>query len=385
MDSPPRRKKLGTWEGVAIGLGGALVFAVMCASVLPHARTHDFLGFYTGGLLIRTDPAHLYDSSLQSRIQYRLAPEIPVFTPIPRPAFSLAFYVPLTLMPLKTAFAIWIALGIAVAFGIWYWAFRRFGPEALVYCSLFIPLGFGIAHGQDIAFISALLIFAYTALERGRKALGGVLLALLLCKFHLFLLIPIVLLTRREWRILAGYVPTALVAVVVSSLIASPQSYLDFLRNPKLDALNPSPEMMVNVHSLAINLGLDYAAVRVLLILLVVVALAAIPKSAPLDRWFWAAIAGGLLVSPHTFAYDVALLLPAILKTLFDPKALAPARWIAIAAIIPFTYFLGSLPAPLPAGPALLVTLLFVALAWPECLGSRAVSSSQAAASPSPA
>ena len=169
---------------------------------------------------------------LQSKIEFGLAPEIPVFTPFPRPAFSALAYIPLTWMPLKAAFAVWVALGVMVALAIWYWAFRRFGPEALVYCSLFVPLGFGIAHGQDNAFVAALLLWTYLAAERDRKVLWGLLLAALLGKFHLFLLIPAVLVLRREWRILGGYVPGALTAIVVSVLITSPRSYLAFLRNP---------------------------------------------------------------------------------------------------------------------------------------------------------
>ena len=274
-------------------------------------------------------------------------------------------------MPLRTAFAVWIALGVTVAFGIWLWAFRRFGAEALVYCSLFVPLGFGIAHGQDIAFVTALLIAAFCAAERGRQVLCGVLLALLLCKFHLFLLMPMVLVVRREWRILAGYVPVALGAVAISAWMASPRAYLDFLNNPKLAALNPSPELMVNVHAIAINFGLDFVLVRILLVLAVGGAALAIPRSAPLDRWFWAAVAGGLLISPHTFAYDVALLLAPILKTVCDSATPQGIRWIGICLLVPFVYFMSALPMPFSAGPAILVTLLYLGLAWPEWFARR--------------
>ena len=123
---------------------------------------------------------------------------------------------------------------------------------------------------------------------------------------------------------------------------------------------------MVNLHSLVINFGLDYLAIRIALTLLVVAAVVLMPKSAPLERWFWAAVAGGLLVSPHTFAYDVALLLIPILKIACDRNSSNWARAIVMVAVMPFPYFMTMLPAPFAAGPALLIAVLFLLLTWPE-------------------
>ena len=82
-----------------------------------------------------------------------------------------------------------------------------------------------------------------------------------------------------------------------------------------------------------------------------------IPRSAPLDRWFWAAAAGGLLISPHTFGYDASLLLVPILKLICDTQAATPIRWIATTAVVPFPYFMTMLPMPYSAGPAVLISL----------------------------
>ncbi|HEY3738297.1 MAG TPA: glycosyltransferase family 87 protein [Bryobacteraceae bacterium] len=361
------RSLLETWgpAGVAI-LGSAVFFIMVLSPVMPYARTHDFLGLYSGGVLVRTDPAHLYDPDAQMRVQLALAPEIPVLTPFPRPAFSALFYSPFTWLPLRTAFALWVTLGILGLFAIWTWAARRFGPEILVYCAFFVPFLFGIAHGQDTVFIAGLLILTYCALESGRKVLGGVLLGLLMCKFHLFLLVPAAILIRKEWRILAGYVPTAAAAAGLTIALASPASYLAFLRNSKLEALQTSPEMMLNVNSITLNLGFDYPWTRILLIALILAAVFAIPRTAPLDRWFWAAVCGSMLISPHTFAYDGALLLIPILKILADSSASPIVRGIAATAVIPLPYFMTLLPKPYSGAPALLIFLLFLVIAWPE-------------------
>lgn len=380
MDRTKPKQKLETWAAVTVAFIGAVFFATICSSMLPQTRAHDFLCFYTGGVLAKTDPAHLYDGDLQSKTEYQIAPEIPVVTPYVRPAFWALLYIPLTWLSLKGAFAVWVGFGILTAFAIWYSAFRRFGSEALVYCAFFVPLGFGIAHGQDTAFVTGIAILAFCAAERGRKVLCGVLLAFLLWKFHLFLLIPVVLLLRREWRILAGYVPAALFAVAVSVAMASPQSYIGLLRDPKFEAVHPSPELMVNVYALAINFGVDFPVVRILLILGVLATVLLMPKTASMDRWFWGAIAGGLLISPHTFGYDVAYLLAPILKNVCDAGAAPALRWISALAVVPFPYFMTLLPMPFSAGPALLITVLFLAICWPEWFERRAVSTAPAGA-----
>ena len=153
-------------------------------------------------------------------------------------------------------------------------------------------------------------------------------------------------------------------------MMASPQSYLAFLRNSKLEALSPSPEVMINVQAIAINFGLDYPLVRILLAAPMLAAVLLLPKSASFDRWFWSAVCGGLLISPHPFGYDAALLLVPILKIVCDSNAAAPIRWIAATAVIPMPY---------SAGPAILMTLLFAALSLAGVVRTRWV-----AAGPSP-
>src|ERR1700704_65159 len=109
---PRSRSKWETWGAAAVALlGGAVFIALIAPPILPYARTHDFLALYTGGVLAKTNPSRLYDVQLQDKIQLELAPERPVLAPFIRPAYSSAFYVPLTWMPFKTAFVVWLILG----------------------------------------------------------------------------------------------------------------------------------------------------------------------------------------------------------------------------------------------------------------------------------
>ena len=366
------QSRLVKWSPGVVALLGGIAFLLMVApATLAYSRTHDFLNFYAGGLLARTDPAHLFDPGVQSKLQFQLAPAIPIFTPFCRPAVWALGYLPLSYLSLDNAFAVWIALDLVVTLLLYAWLARRFGPDVLVYCAFFLPLLYGIIHGQDTVFVAALTVLAYLAAERGRKTLCGVLLAMLLIKFHLFLLIPVMLLYRREWRMLAGYAPAAFIQIAVSVAIASPRSYIDLLMNRDLEALHPSPHMMVNLNAICANFGIQSPVVLAVLTSAVLAALFLIPRNAPLDRWLWATVAAGLLITPHTFEYDVAFLIFPIMKTVMDPALARPLRWIAATAAIPIPYFMTLLPKPYSAAPALLIGLLFLSFAWPEWFDRR--------------
>jgi hypothetical protein len=170
---------------------------------------------------------------------------------------------------------------------------------------------------------------------------------------------------------LGAFTLTGLGAAIASVLIASPKDYLAILTNPRLEALNTSPEMMVNIHAIFVNLGLDNPIAKVLAAGAVLALVVAIPRGAPLDRWFWAMIAGGVLISPHAFGYDASRLLAPILLILFEPGTGEQKRqrryrqWVAATAVIPLPYFLTLLPPPYAGLPALLITTLFLVIAYP--------------------
>jgi hypothetical protein len=88
-----------------------------------------------------------------------------------------------------------------------------------------------------------------------------------------------------------------------------------------------------------------------------------------------------MLISPHTFEYDAALLFVPILKTLSDSSAATPLRAIAATAAIPLPYFMTLLPMPLSAGPAIVMAALFVTFSWPEWFERRSARVSEPQAS----
>jgi hypothetical protein len=135
-----------------------------------------------------------------------------------------------------------------------------------------------------------------------------------------------------RWR-----APAVAVELLASLALAGPDGmarYFGLLRMTDLRRLSPSPELMINVRGLALNLGIDSAAVTGLLTVAVVILTAAACWRAPLWRCVAAASAGSLLAVPHVYGYDAGLLLIPLLLVMFESGLKGPR--IAATVFHPF-------------------------------------------------
>jgi hypothetical protein len=260
---------------------------------------------------------------------------------------------------------VWIGLQIAGMAAVWIWAWRRFGSDAQVYCAFFLPTSMGIAHGQDCIVLLLIMLGAWTLLEKKMDAAAGLVLALTLFKFHLFLLVPLAMLLQRRWKLLGTYAAGGAALALVSVALAGPsgiQGYLHLLTRKDLETLSPSPEMMVGMNAIAVNLGLEMLWAKALLMAapVAVVIWTAVHVKDDL-RWFWTAVIGSMLLSPHTYEYDLsALLIPALIAV-FGASGRA-LRITAATALVPLFYFFTIGSAPWSIAPSLVIVAFFVAL-----------------------
>lgn len=360
-----RRDRWTAWVVAALATG---FFVTVCRPILPYARQHDFLSFYTGATLVaegRVD--RLYDIKDQKRVEQSLVPGLVYIAPYIRPPFYALLLSPMARLPLSEAFIVWVAAQIAALLLIWRWAWRRFGPDSLVFCSLFLPAAYGIAHGQDCVFILSAMLGAWLALERTRDVLAGGLAAVALIKFHLLLLLFPAMLLRRKWRMAAGYTAIALIEAVVSLLLAGVdglRQYFGVLTAKDLDTLSPSPERMLNVNAILVNLGLDSTWTRAALIAAVILATGFAAARARRDRiWFWTAALGSILIAPHAYEYDAAMLLPPILMCIFGGSGKS-IRIAAATAALPLPYLCTLAGPPWAAAPSITLAAWFAMLSW---------------------
>lgn len=354
----------------------ALAFwAALGSLVVSYAQHMDFLSFYIGGSMARHgDFAHLYDLDVVRKVQAGLFPDARNVVPFTRPPFYAALLAPLTLLPLVPAFWVWVSAQVAVLAGCWLWLARRFGSDALVFAALYYPTSVGIYNGQDPVWMLAIFLGCYALAERERPLAAGAVLGLAVAKFHLLLLIPLALILQRQWRMLAGFCAMGALCAAVSVALGGPgiipQYAALLLHHGAIKTFEPPPELQMSIRSIALNAGVDSTLVTAALIALCVLAMVLACRRAPLWRWFSAASAATLLVSPHVYRYDAGLLLLPICLAIFCSQSRL-TRIAAATAAIPIPYMAAFFGPPFSMTPSVVVLLFLAALAWESYLESR--------------
>jgi hypothetical protein len=191
----------------------------------------DFAAFYTAGVIVqRGQTVRLYDRTLQWQIQQEFSSAVDQRKgPLPfiRPPFEALLFAPLARFAYPIAFAIWsaaklIAL-IAMPFLISSQARPSLGvlsPAIGGLISLaYFPVAFDFLQGQDAILLLLLLLFAFSAYQRGADFQTGALLSLGLFKFHLVLPMFLILAWRRGRVLGAGFLAGALTLLLVSAFL----------------------------------------------------------------------------------------------------------------------------------------------------------------------
>ena len=340
------------------------------------ARHHDFLSFYTGSTLVRQARfENLYDQELQLRTQQELVPTNSELIPFIRPVYYALLLAPLSLLSFGTAFWVWLGVQTLVLFLCWGWAARKFGSDALIFGAMFFPTAVGITHAQDSSFMLAIAIGAYALEERGRSFWSGIVLGLGLIKFHLFVLVPLAMLFHRRYRMLFGFLVTGVVAGLSFVALAGFEGitrYAALLGSGDLRWLSPAPEMMISLRGVAANIAADSKVLWAILACLVVGVVVIAARGAPFWRWLSAAITGSVLVAPHGYVYDGAILLLPVWMLLYVSKSRL-SRITALLLVTPLPFFTLMAGPPWSILPALLVILLLVTLARESYTERRAL------------
>ena len=286
----------------------------------------DFVHFYTlGRVALDRDSAVLYDGPALNARQVALVPASAGddFIPVYSPQTALAF-APLALAPYGVALALWMALTLAG----YYWAVRVFwqlsgrqvDPAMLFWaCAAFPPIWNLVLHGQTTVFPLVAFAAATLSLTRHQHFLAGASLGLLAIKPQFALMVALVALVAREWRMIAGAVVSlalqaaAVVLVFGTSVLGD---YLAALRSlpAQFALLEPKPYQLHSLRVLTdlvpapVNHGLWGAGVIAVLAL----TYRAWTSGRPAVQRMAVLIIASVIVSPHLTVYDGAVLAPAM-------------------------------------------------------------------------
>jgi len=357
----PRNAK--AWIIIA---GFSALWLVLGWHVREQAQSHDFLSLYTGAYMTSHGlAAHLYDPAAQWAVEKELAPSNTELVPFIRPPFYALLLSPLGRLPFGAAFVCWSLLQIGLLLACLAWAWQRFGTVALMLGCMSVPAAIGIAHGQDAVLFLAAVIVSYTLTERGEELIGGAALGVLLVKFHLTPLWIVAMILQRRWKMLAGFAATGAAAAGISLAMIGAggvRSYAALLQNRDLEWLSPSPEFMISVQGLGANLGITsmagYAGAAAAIVVLFLIGL----QQAPLWRVYAVTTAASLLLVPHVYGYDAAMLLPGVWLAMFRAELRGtriPVLWLCT----PFPFVFALVGKPWAAASSLSVLAMLAALA----------------------
>ena len=273
---------------------------------------NDFMNFYSGTHLTFTDK--MYDVPANLHVMRESAGWENVNRLFNRPPFYALLLWPLGRLPFLPASHLWEILVVAtVAAFCLLWPGDRKGTTMV--CCWSFPLFHVFANGQDVAVLLVLVALAVRAVRKGQDARAGILLSICSIKFHLFLLLPILILGQRRWRLLGGLAQGGAVLAMLSFAAGGwdwPVKYFRLLLNP---IGNPWPKLMPSIHGISSSLphsGIWEAFGTLAVVLLVCHSV----RKGGFEYGLAAVLVGGILLAPHVYLSDCALTVPALLLTL---------------------------------------------------------------------
>lgn len=257
------------------------------------------------------------------------------FTRMP---FHAALLWPLSLFAYKTAYAIYFVLRVAVVIAfmfLWRIPSRTY---AVIFTLLSLPVFFSFLTGQDTLFLMLWIALAVHYQQRGKPFVAGVFFSLCAIKFHLFMFLPLLLIGQRRWRMFGGAASGGLALIAISFAAAGarwPLDYFETLTNP---VINPTPQLMVNLHGLFIGVP-GGTVMELASCLAVAVAVWLVMKKATFEEGLAVVLVGGLLTSYHTYTGDCVLLVPACSIIVSSMADRWTVPWVALA-VSPILYLI---------------------------------------------
>ena len=275
------------------------------------------------GAVVTADPkAPIYDVRRLHAVQTSLVPESDpeLYLPVYPPTIGLMF-APFTVMSYGAAAAIWTLItivGYAVMVRSTWRTFADRLPDAsfvAAAAAAFPPFWNLVINGQNTIVPIAAFYLAWRALEGDRRFLAGLALGLLFFKPQFGLALAVVVLAGGEWAMLAGLAVAAAVhtgVVAATTGLTSLADYLQFMRQVMAaeHLIEPDPFELHSIRSLvrlapdALETALWLAASAVVLERTVRVWRSAAPTNVRMAVLVIATV----LVSPHLFLYDAAIL-----------------------------------------------------------------------------
>jgi hypothetical protein len=330
-----RAGHFGIYRGIPLAFFVYLIAShlwtwILCLPAVLGGRG-DFRQLYAAGYMVRSGQAsQLYNYASQVAVQNAVVSKIDTALPFIRPAYESLLFVPLSLLPYRSAYFAFVLLNLCVLL-VCYWQLRpHFGGLGSVYPWLpgaiilgFMPVATALIQGQDSILLLLLLATSFNALQRNKSALAGSLLALGLFKFQVILPIVFLFALWKQWRLIKGFFLSGVILGAISIWVVGLNGiavYPDSLIHLHYPL---EVRLMPNLHGLASLLfgqwlGLGGQTVIFISILLSGAAFYLTWRSKPESSGdqFLVAIVAAVLGGYYLFAHDLTVLLLPIIVVL---------------------------------------------------------------------
>lgn len=326
----PSRYARFLWPGTLLGVivFGAGTFYVLRGNV----PRNDFLSFYVAA---RNPGRGLYsNAALQASRESATEKQYPM--PFVRIPFYALVLRPLGWMSYRSAYWVWQLLSAAAFIGSAALSMQRYRP-AIAAFAWSLPLWLAWGRGQDIAFVLLFLLGAVLLLEKDWKFIAGLVLSLCSLKWNLFLSLTIFVLRFRSKRLLYGLASGGAVITALSFAAAGSRWLFDYLKLLRDPLISPHIEGMPNLAGMFFGvLPPSRAFPLMLLIAICVLVINWMIVSSTSDLWYSMAATAvcGIVITPHSYVYDCALLVPFLVAVVHGSKSFL-VRYLTVLALTP--------------------------------------------------
>jgi alpha-1,2-mannosyltransferase len=286
-------------------------------------RGADFVHFYTLGRLAYTHQVSvMYDMTALHDAQVALVPDSKTFLypPVYPPQISLVF-VPVTGWSYETALLVWNAITIGGYLFIVWSAWKPVSAvlpdrsSILVAAVAFPPFWMLVRYGQITILILAAFWAGWVSLERGRHFLAGAAFGLLAIKPQFGIPLAVVVLARRDWRMLWGAVTSVGLQSAAVWIFLGPDAFQSFASTVTLilnnvDLLESKPIYSHSLRTVTRLLphGIGVPLWIIAAIMVLWYATRVWKSDAPIRVRVGTMILASVLVNPHVIVYDVTVL-----------------------------------------------------------------------------
>jgi hypothetical protein len=322
-------------------LAAAVFNAVTVIRVVPWLRAgyQDFTAFYGGGLMVRYgQTASLYHLQTEFQLRHQVAPGIliPNAAPYIHPPFEALLFVPLTWLGYQSAYALWSFLSICLL--AWslqvlrktYVEISRLNPFFVFLAAAgWLPVARVLIQGQDSFVFLLVMMYSLSYSEADRDIAAGAILAAGLFRFQLVLPMAFILAARR-WRLLLGFLPAAAGLAALSAWMVGREGLMEYVnllfRMEKTETPQAIIATMPNLRGLVALLSGGEGRLALVITAILSAAVMGIAlwqvrrPNTPMRLVFAVASVAAILVSFHTFSYDLTLLLPVVLLLFTFPE-----------------------------------------------------------------